>query len=141
MTKIILNRYCDTNFITGLRGYAIMMVLTIHYGGFGLRELGYIGNNLVDAGKNGVYIFFVISGYAITYSFYSNPNYKEFFIKRVFRIAPIFYLVILLSWGLSIENDWMIKFNQDYSLYNLLMHFSFLFSWDYTIAYTMPGVE
>jgi exopolysaccharide production protein ExoZ len=136
-----IKNYHSTNFITGLRGYAILMVLIIHYGGFGLRSFGIVGNNIVDAGKNGVFIFFVISGFAITHSFLNGSTYKEFLIRRVFRIIPMFYLTILLFWALGIQNGWMERFNQSYSPYNLLAHFLFLFSWDYSVAFTIPGVE
>jgi peptidoglycan/LPS O-acetylase OafA/YrhL len=136
-----IKNYQNTNFITGLRGYAILMVAMIHFGGFGLRNLGTVGNNIVDCGKCGVFIFFVISGFAITNSFLNSSGYKEFLIKRFFRIAPMFYFMIIIWWVLGVQNSWIKLYDQDYSVYNLLMHFLFLFSFDYKTAFTITGVE
>lgn len=41
--------------------------------------------------------FFVISGFLITKSYYNSDNLKTFFIKRVKRIFPAYFVVIILS--------------------------------------------
>lgn len=57
-------------------------------------------------GKNGVYIFFVLSGFLITYlllfekELKGKVDIKKFYLRRIFRIWPLYYLVVLLSFTL-----------------------------------------
>ncbi|WP_025762860.1 acyltransferase family protein [Dyadobacter tibetensis] len=55
------------------------------------------------AGRLGVGLFFVLSGFLITYLLldekarFGNIDAKKFYLRRVFRIWPIYFLMILLS--------------------------------------------
>lgn len=55
------------------------------------------------AGRLGVGLFFVLSGFLITYLLlqekgsFGNIDAKKFYLRRIFRIWPIYFLVILLS--------------------------------------------
>ena len=58
----------------------------------------------IDAlGKNGVYIFFVLSGFLITYlllvekKINTRINIRKFYFRRILRIWPLYYLIILIS--------------------------------------------
>lgn len=84
-----------------MRGIAVLMVLMVHS-----MELSNINSfpislkNFVYAGKYGVQLFFVISGFTL---FYTLTNHKKdtgnFYLRRFFRIAPAYYLAILFySW-------------------------------------------
>jgi peptidoglycan/LPS O-acetylase OafA/YrhL len=71
--------YEGTKFITGLRAIAVLLVFLIHSGGAGLTEFGGALSTLVTAGKYGVEIFFVISGFTIFYQlFEGNYTLKRF---------------------------------------------------------------
>ncbi|MES2417273.1 MAG: acyltransferase [Bacteroidota bacterium] len=54
-------------------------------------------------GKNGVYLFFVLSGFLITYLLlqeknnFKTINLLKFYFRRIFRIWPLYYLIILIS--------------------------------------------
>ncbi|MBA3704399.1 MAG: acyltransferase [Bacteroidetes bacterium] len=54
-------------------------------------------------GKNGVYIFFVLSGFLITYLLLSEKtanqkiDLKKFYIRRILRIWPLYYLIVIIS--------------------------------------------
>ena len=54
-------------------------------------------------GKNGVYIFFVLSGFLITYLLLTEKKSKEkidikkFYFRRILRIWPLYYLIVLIS--------------------------------------------
>jgi len=65
-----------------LRAFAALFVVFRHY-------------NLLDSktGDFGVDIFFVISGFII--SFTVEKNSEQFFLKRLLRIAPMYYLITL----------------------------------------------
>ena len=88
--------------IDGIRAIGIMMVLSGH----NLSTLPtYLANNIflrcISNSALGVKIFFVISGYLITKLLLSEKNktgtvnIKHFYIRRIFRIFPVFYLYIL----------------------------------------------
>ena len=54
-------------------------------------------------GKNGVFLFFVLSGFLITYLLlrekenHSKINLKNFYLRRVFRIWPLYYIIMFLG--------------------------------------------
>jgi peptidoglycan/LPS O-acetylase OafA/YrhL len=60
-------------------------------------------NYLKGGGGIGVSFFFVLSGFLITYiileekSQTGRVNLKNFFIRRILRIWPLFYLMILIA--------------------------------------------
>jgi peptidoglycan/LPS O-acetylase OafA/YrhL len=85
-------------FLDSLRGVAILLVLLVHSGG--LVEL--FGTKLAFAnlGQRGVQLFYEVSAFSLLYSFYSRKesSWKAFFIRRFFRIAPLFYLSIIANW-------------------------------------------
>ncbi len=54
---------------------------------------------LLIEGGAAVIVFFLISGYVITYVFYSDST-VGFLIKRIFRIYPLYIFAVLLQYGL-----------------------------------------
>lgn len=56
-----------------------------------------------ETGKDGVHIFFVISGFLITYllmveqNMKGKINIKNFYLRRVLRIWPLYYLIMILG--------------------------------------------
>lgn len=86
--------------LDGLRALAVLLVFLIHSGGFGLRELGTVGNSLVDHGRYGVTMFFVLSAFSMCLSvkegFEGQPvSWLRYGLRRFFRIAPLFYLLMI----------------------------------------------
>ena len=55
------------------------------------------------SGHIGVVLFFVLSGFLITYLLAKEKEkagkiaFKKFYIRRIFRIWPLYYLILLLS--------------------------------------------
>jgi peptidoglycan/LPS O-acetylase OafA/YrhL len=87
------------SYIDGLRGVAALMVFMIHSGSPAIRSLGTYGNMLVDHGRYGVSVFFVVSAYTLCLSiapaFDGNAtSWTAYFIRRFFRIAPLYWLVL-----------------------------------------------
>ena len=82
-----IKKYNDTNYITGLRAFAALGVVLIHSGGAGLREFGNIGNFIVDLGRTGVFVFFVVTLLlltiisSLTYRFIEIPFQRLRFFK------------------------------------------------------------
>jgi peptidoglycan/LPS O-acetylase OafA/YrhL len=89
----------DTRFIAGMRAIAALMVFWFHAGGCGLRGVSPFGAWLVNMGRCGVPIFFVISGFTIFSQFFTEKyKLKEFLLVRLFRISiPYFPLVVMLG--------------------------------------------
>ncbi len=83
--------------ISGLRAFSVLVVILYH-----------IDERLMPSGYLGVDVFFVISGYVITKSIFSNINKENsfslvtFYVRRIVRIYPallvcIFITIIFLS--------------------------------------------
>ena len=90
--------------LDGLRGAAILMVLSQHYiaeSGHGAKgTLSFILSRLFSLGWTGVDLFFVLSGFligGILLDVRKSPTYmKTFYIRRVHRIFPLYYLWFVL---------------------------------------------
>jgi peptidoglycan/LPS O-acetylase OafA/YrhL len=90
--------------LDGLRGCAILLVLIWHYFANQLSgELGWliiVLKTSIGFTWSGVDLFFVLSGFLITGLLLDNrtsPNYfKTFYVRRVCRIFPIYYLHLTL---------------------------------------------
>lgn len=58
---------------------------------------------IITVGKNGVHLFFVLSGFLITYLLlkekdkYQTILFKKFFLRRIFRIWPLYYLIVFIG--------------------------------------------
>jgi peptidoglycan/LPS O-acetylase OafA/YrhL len=89
--------------LDGLRGIAILSVVLMHY--FynpdpHLQKPIYVIQRIFALGWSGVDLFFVLSGFligGILLNYRDSPSYfKPFYLRRIFRILPIYYLWILL---------------------------------------------
>lgn len=90
-------------FIDSFRGIAILLVLLTHTNYIfppdsKLAHSSFFG--LVQFGSRGVQLFFMVSAFTLFNSYYINLEkgsigLRRFFIKRFFRIAPLFYLCII----------------------------------------------
>jgi peptidoglycan/LPS O-acetylase OafA/YrhL len=91
--------------LNSLRFIAAMMVLFPHIEQF--KSICHIQNNLgscrMKLGTIGVILFFVLSGFLITYLLLTEENIqkrisiKAFYLRRILRIWPLYFLIILLS--------------------------------------------
>jgi peptidoglycan/LPS O-acetylase OafA/YrhL len=86
------------NYIDALRGFAIIGVVMVHVGQL-IAPSSYVIGAIVQAGRFGVQLFFVVSAFTLMMSLGSRRSVAdkwvlEFFVRRFFRIAPAFYLGI-----------------------------------------------
>lgn len=140
----ILRSYGDTDFITGLRAIAATMVVMIHTNA--LNDFGVVGQAVTSAGKYGVDVFFVISGFTIAKTFTQARDYRSYLTRRIMRIVPLYWFVISIAmvlWlsGLFSMPYWMQTFGAQPDLYNFLMHLGMVSYLDYRIANSLLGVE
>jgi len=91
--------------LEGLRGVLSLIVLFHHFNfSFGIGQTGSGLDNLwilnaIFNGHSAVSVFFVLSGFVLSYKFLSDDclvvRFLPFFIKRVFRIYPVFWLALI----------------------------------------------
>jgi peptidoglycan/LPS O-acetylase OafA/YrhL len=87
-------------FIDALRGYAVLLVITTHVGR-AFADLPYPVKKLTNFGWYGVQLFFLVSCLTLLLSWRSDEakgrtSAPAFWARRVFRIAPMYYLGALL---------------------------------------------
>jgi len=103
--------------IDGLRAIAVLSVVLFHVG-FSAFSGGYVG---VD-------VFFVVSGYLITTLILGEMkagtfSFSEFYFRRIRRIAPAFFFVILVVAATA----WFIFFPKDFSDFGQSMFAALIF--------------
>ncbi len=92
--------------LDGLRGIAILLVLIWHFFAIPLRENhGFLSRAVAAAGIltwSGVDLFFVLSGFligGILLDSVNSPRYfKVFYLRRFYRIVPIYAVTLLAFW-------------------------------------------
>jgi peptidoglycan/LPS O-acetylase OafA/YrhL len=95
--------------LDGLRGLAVLMVFFFHYGGGlhstdpAIRLLGYI----TQASWIGIVLFFALSGFLITGSIWDSMGQqhrvRNFYARRVLRIFPLYFAVLIAVTWLAIN--------------------------------------
>jgi peptidoglycan/LPS O-acetylase OafA/YrhL len=151
--------------LDGLRGIAIALVLISHLSGaryfFSAKTLAWVG----DVGNLGVRLFFVISGFLITRLLLAEIetnqriSLKAFYIRRVLRIFPAFYVfiacaVVLAGLGFATLDrsdllhavTYTMNYHANYSenfslrhLWSLSVEEQFYLLWPLTLALLMPS--
>ncbi|PUZ24644.1 Peptidoglycan/LPS O-acetylase OafA/YrhL, contains acyltransferase and SGNH-hydrolase domains [Chitinophaga costaii] len=87
-----------------LRAFAITFVFLYHYGGM-FPHPDWV-NRISKFGWTGVDLFFVLSGYLIASQLFATIgrgqaiSFREFFIKRFFRIIPAYLLTVIVYFSL-----------------------------------------
>ena len=118
------------DFIDSLRGIAVLMVLMVH--SRGNEVLPEFMHMIINTGSRGVQLFFILSALTLFLSFeYRSKNEKRpvlnFFIRRFFRIAPLFYIAVfyyLFQNGFG-KRYWLGDENE-ITIYNILSNLTFL---------------
>jgi len=88
--------------LDGLRGLAILLVLLFHVGMLKASPSGALLDPVMRFGWSGVDLFFVLSGFLIGGILLDNRDsvryFAPFYARRVFRILPIYMVVVGLYW-------------------------------------------
>jgi peptidoglycan/LPS O-acetylase OafA/YrhL len=122
--------------LDGLRGLAILLVIICHYvsnvpHGRSHTIASMVGTTL-GLGGTGVDLFFILSGFLIggilLDSKESNRYYQTFYLRRLHRIVPIYYLWIIFFAAISVFDA---RFS---SIVPLWIYFSFLQNYFYQMA-------
>ncbi|WAC47967.1 acyltransferase [Asticcacaulis sp. SL142] len=113
------------DYIDALRGVAICGVLTIHVG-LASPDIHFLLLKLSEYGAVGVKLFFIVSAMTFCYSMSGKEfDPRTFYIRRFFRIAPMFYIAgIVYPYVFSVNSNHNIW--NDYNLYDYILTFTFL---------------
>ena len=119
--KVLLNG------LHALRGIAAMMIVLFHLHWLAKLEMPESFWLIKNYFGMGVPLFFVISAFSLylsTFTRVSSPNWlRIYFIKRFFRIAPLFYLMICIYLIFL-----YVKFDKVFSLQEITINFLFLYN-------------
>jgi peptidoglycan/LPS O-acetylase OafA/YrhL len=124
--------------LDGLRGFAILLVISVHYfynPDANMPAPLHFLQGFFCLGWTGVDLFFVLSGFligGILLDVRASPNYfKTFYIRRFFRIVPLYYLWLFLLIGLLFLTGSTFEEQSAQAGINLPLwgHFLFLQNW------------
>ncbi len=145
------------DYIDTIRGIAVLLVLLVHTLTFlDGSSLNNIFRLIVEQGRMGVQLFYIASAFTLFYSLanreketkiiknkLSNYFNLNFFIRRFFRIAPMFYIAITFYFYFYINFPDTLpeSFNLTvFTLPNLISHFTFTHGLSpYWINSIVPG--
>ncbi|MGC1394573.1 MAG: acyltransferase [Coleofasciculaceae cyanobacterium] len=121
--------------VDALRGLAIFGVLICHAGQQVENLPSFLGN-LTYQGAVGVQLFYMISAFTLFLSLTNRKKIEKkplvnFFMRRFFRIAPLFYCAIvfyMLTTGMG-PNYW-IEDGKSITIPNLITHLTFTNGWN-----------
>jgi exopolysaccharide production protein ExoZ len=126
--------------IQALRGVAALLVVICHactmfatyHERFGLRLPVLFHRSFSDIGAAGVDIFFVISGFIVTHvawDRFKEPRFnKDFFARRMIRVAPLYWLCTTAMVFVFLFLPWAIQSGNTTSWIHMLASY-FFFPW------------
>lgn len=85
--------------LTFIRFIAAFWVFLFHIDSHWPWRVNPFISNIINSGAVGMSLFFILSGFILTYNYYDqNPlqNYRAFIIKRLARIYPVYLLAMIL---------------------------------------------
>ena len=122
-----MNSHSKLDYIDALRGYAILGVVAVH----SLMGKSHVfGSSIIGLGAKGVQLFYLMSAFTLMLSFKNvidkNKVTLNFFIRRFFRIAPMFYLAIIVWLYLTIDIVYASNDYRNVSMGSIISHFFLL---------------
>lgn len=91
--------------LTSIRFFAALTVALSHFTQLGLLNLPTAFLSFVDGGRPAVSLFFVLSGFILTYTYHGSLNVdgaSRFYVARFARIYPVMLLSLLIAMPVSI---------------------------------------
>lgn len=121
-------------YIDSLRGLAILLVIMVHTLLSLTNEYSFYNGSIkafMINGQFGVQLFFIVSAFTLMLSYQNRKTEKhrtaKFFIRRFFRIAPMYYLAIIL---ILLDNLLNLNFykidHQSYTIVEIISNFLFV---------------
>ena len=132
--------------IQGLRAAAAICVVIFHvcYINSPSLEVPWVLSVAVSHMGLSVHLFFIISAFSLLHTYHEASKNEgwmtEYFIKRFFRIAPLFYIMIVLSYGNFIwtVDPWIVLANLTFSFNFIPPLYGSLISAGWTLGVEFP---
>ena len=109
------------DYIDIVRGIAILMVILVHTSQ-AVNGVSQLVGDINRYGQMGVQLFFVASAYTLCFSRIKRSKEQQplrsFWIRRFFRIAPLYYVAIIGYFLLESNMHILDRIKMSYSLYN-----------------------
>jgi peptidoglycan/LPS O-acetylase OafA/YrhL len=136
------DRKAEIGALTSIRGLAALWVVSYHLGNiwgpiFNFQPPPMLAH-FIFGGAYCVDIFFVLSGYVLSYAYENGFDQRRFFINRIARIFPLHIVMftvaiselLFLQHSAILQNDVILKFS-----FSLLFYYSLTFVW-----FDMPDI-
>ena len=137
----------NTQFLTGIRGYAALAIIMVHCTGAFKGRNEYI-DNFLNFGKYGVVAFFVLSAFSLSISMqkslpFNRKNLVCYLRRRFYRIMPLYLIVTISIWLMINLTDWITTSAGDNfsSLLDLFSHATLVNVVNHQYANSIIGVE
>lgn len=143
--------YPTINLLRGIAAFLVCIFHFINYSDF--RTNLFPDNNLIteigNLGANGVFIFFVISGFVIPLSLlkqdFNLPKLPKFLFKRFIRIELPYIasiiLILAVAWGFAFWYKWPFDFSIKQFAYHLVYYIPFSELPWYNVIYWTLAIE
>lgn len=107
-----------SDMIAVMRVAACLLVLGVHTRMYIGYKSGGVTDIITANGQDGLWIFMILSGYLLYYSYVKSKSLKEYFTKRALRLIPAYWgwLICIMFYGLITGNfhmrlfDWLRSF-------------------------------
>lgn len=107
-----------SDMITVIRVVACLLVLGVHTRMYIRYKEGGVLDIITGNGQDGLWIFMILSGYLLYYSYTKSKDLRDYFIKRALRLVPAYWgwLICIMLYGLITGNfhmrlfDWIRSF-------------------------------
>jgi peptidoglycan/LPS O-acetylase OafA/YrhL len=134
--------------LNGLRAIAASIVIFFHINStmwfFGATPINYFEKR-EEMSRHAVVLFFVLSGFLITYLLikekekFKKVDVKKFYIRRILRIWPVYYAAILLS--LFLIPAKVYEHSIGYSMETIVLYALFIPNFAMMAGYMLPTIS
>lgn len=133
-------------YVDALRGLAILAVILVHCAQYGTNVYPSVIASIMEKGQMGVQLFYVMSALTLFLSYERRLNkevhpQRNFFIRRFFRIAPMYYLgIFYYLWQNGRAPNFWTGFGPGITDGNIAANFTFLHGFNpYWFNSLVPG--
>ncbi len=134
------------DYVDSLRGLAILCVIMIHTNQFGNSSVPIILRKIIGEGARGVQLFYLASAFTLFLSFKNRCDkekfpVRNFFIRRLFRIAPLYYLgIVYYIFQDGLGSRYWLGSEPHITVLNIISNFTFLHAFNpFWINSLVPG--
>jgi peptidoglycan/LPS O-acetylase OafA/YrhL len=136
------------DYVDAMRGLAILLVILLHVTIVSpITTFSPLLTKIIDDSPRGVQLFYIVSAFTLFYSLsMRTPDekhaYRNFFLRRFFRIAPMWYtalaIFLILDYSLGV-NTWLGDSSKA-GIHNIMTHIFFIHGfYPYYINSIVPG--